>query len=382
MIPTASSSSATASAARPGATTVSRGSRMAKTHDLAWADPADEACANCAAVLRGPYCHVCGQGADRHRRSLPHLIWEAIESLFHLDGRLARTVPDLLFRPGRLARDYMEHRIARHVPPFRTFLVALLIFIFAAEHATHEMAKANERQQQLRAAALATPKGRAVEAAQIRLEAAQDRDSDLMEAAGDRANDLKDPDESRAGVEARYAREAARIQARYAAELDKADRVAAGLPPRPATPTAKKEGWWKPGLRKATANPDYYLTVLFTWGHRAAILLLPIVGLSLALAYRNKRQYFIYDHLLVAMNLLSFAFLANALGLLLPPPLTFWWLGLVAIWTPVNLFQTLRGGYGSSVLGATLKTLVVWITTVTSFGVLVIGLFVFTLTQL
>jgi len=355
---------------------------MAQEHDGAQADSADAACANCGAELRGRYCHHCGQSTDRHKRSLPHLIWEAIESLFHLDGRLLRTVPDLFFRPGRLARDYMEHRIARHVPPFRTFLVALLIFIFAAEYATHEMTRASERQQQLRAAALATPKGRAAEAAQIRLEAAQDRAGDLKEAAGDRVDDLKDPDESRASVEARFARETAKVQARYAAELDKADRVAAGLPPRPPAPTVKKSAWWKAGLRKATANPDYYLTVLFTWGHRAAILLLPIVGLSLALVYRNRRQYFIYDHLLVAMNLLSFAFLANAVGLVLPPLLMVWWLGLVALWTPVNLFQTLRGGYGSSVLGATLKTLVVWLTTVTAFGVLVLGLFVFTLTQL
>ncbi|HLZ85543.1 MAG TPA: DUF3667 domain-containing protein [Caulobacteraceae bacterium] len=356
---------------------------MAKTHDLAWADPADEACANCAAVLRGPYCHVCGQGADRHRRSLPHLIWEAIESLFHLDGRLARTVPDLLFRPGRLARDYMEHRIARHVPPFRTFLVALLIFILAAEHATHEIAEANARQTQRESALLATPQGRAAAAARIRLEAAQDRGGDLKDAAADRSDDLRTPDQSRARAEARYAAETARIEARYALELDKASRVAAGLPPRPAaTPSTRKTGWLRTAIRKATANPDYYLTVLFTWGHRAAILLLPIVGLSLALVYRNKRQYFIYDHLLVAMNLLSFAFLANALGLILPLSLMPWWLGLVAVWTPVNLFQTLRGGYGSGVLGATVKTLVVWLTTVTAFGALMLGLLVFTLTQL
>ena len=355
---------------------------MAQVDDMALAHPPDEACANCGAELHGPYCHLCGQSADRHKRSLPHLIWEAVEGLFHLDGRLLRTVPDLFFRPGRLARDYMEHRIARHVPPFRTFLVALLIFIFAAEYATHQIAEANAREARREAAALSTPQGRAAEAARVRLEAAQDRASDLKDAAADRSDDLKDPDESRARVEARYAAETVKIEARHASELDKAARLAAGLPPRPSPPPTKKTGWLKTAIRKATANPDYYLTVLFTWGHRAAILLLPIVGFSLALVYRNKRQYFIYDHLLVAMNLLSFAFLANAVGLVLPPSLTIWWLGLVAIWTPINLFQTLRGGYGSSVLGATLKTLIVWITTVTAFGALLLGLLVFTLTQI
>ena len=357
---------------------------MAEEHDLPGAVATGAACANCGAMLAGPYCHACGQSADRHHRSLPHLAWEAVESLFHLDGRLLRTVPDLFLRPGRLARDYMEHRVARHVPPFRTFLVALLVFIFAAEYGANQVSEANARQQRREAAALATPQGRAAAAVQMRREAAGDRAGDLKEAANDRANDLKDPDDARAKVEARYAAETAKIEARYADEMDKAGRVAAGLPPKPARPvaTTEKNGWLKIAIRKATADPDYYLVVLFTWAHRAAILLLPIVALSLALVYRNKRQYFIYDHLLVAMNLLSFAFLANAVAFVLPLQLTVWWLGLAAIWTPINLFQTLRGGYGSTLLGAVLKTLVVWITTVTAFGVLVMSLLVFSLTQL
>jgi hypothetical protein len=350
--------------------------------DRHWTPAPGAVCANCDAVLQGPFCHVCGQNADGHKRSILHLGWEAIEGLFHLDGRLLRTVPDLFLRPGRLARDYMENRIARHVPPFRTFLVSLLLFVFAAEHATHEMTRANERQAAQRASALATPAGRAAAAAGLRQEAAADRDEDLKEAAKDRDGDLKDPDESRPRIAASYARQVAKIQARYDTALAKADRVAAGLPADIPGAAPAKGGWWKAGLHKATANPEYYLAVLFTWGHRVAFLLLPIVGLSLALVYRNKRQYFLYDHLLVAMNLLSFAFLTNAVGFILPLPLTFFWLGLVAIWTPVNLFQTLRGGYGSGIIGAALKTLIVWITTVTAFSLLLTGLLLFTLTQL
>ena len=50
--------------------------------------------------------------------------------------------------------------------------------------------------------------------------------------------------------------------------------------------------------------------------------------------------------------------------------------------TVVNLFQTLRGGYGSSVIGAALKTLVVWFATAFSFSVLLTGLLIFALTQI
>jgi hypothetical protein len=122
--------------------------------------------------------------------------------------------------------------------------------------------------------------------------------------------------------------------------------------------------------------------VLFTWAHRVAVLLLPIVGLSLALVYAARRKYFIYDHLLVAMDLLSFAFLTNAVALVLPDPLTGWALLAATLWWPVNLFQTLRGAYGSSILGALAKTVIVWVATVLSFAFLLCGLLVFSLTQL
>ena len=47
----------------------------------------------------------------------------------------------------------------------------------------------------------------------------------------------------------------------------------------------RNNDWLRNALGKAFANPEYYLSILFTWGHRAAILLLPIVGLTLAAVY-------------------------------------------------------------------------------------------------
>ncbi len=348
-------------------------------------------CANCDTPLAGPYCHECGQTSDNHKRSVFHLTREVIEDLFHLDGRLSRTLPDLFFRPGRLAKDYMEGRIARHVPPFRTFLVALLLYIFAAEHAVHEELLREAGQKRAEAARLATPQGRAAAAASQRAEAARDHASDLADAAKDRDEDLKDPDEKRDKVLARYARAVAKADADYAIELDKAERVAQGLPEETSEQAAahagvrlpvKRRQWWSAGLRKATENPEYYLTVVFEWGHRMAALLLPIVGLALALAYRNRPRYFIHDHMLVAMDLLSFTFLTNAVGLILPAPAMGPWFVFVALWTPVNLYQTLRGAYGSSIFGAMLRTLFVWITTVTAFAVLLSAIMLFALGQL
>ena len=105
-----------------------------------------------------------------------------------------RTVPDLFLRPGRLARDYMEGRVARHVPPFRAFLVTLLLYMFAAEHAIHQAQAQTEKQEAAHAARLLTPEGRAAEAASVRKEAVQDRDEALKEAAADRKEALAEKD--------------------------------------------------------------------------------------------------------------------------------------------------------------------------------------------
>lgn len=341
-----------------------------------------KACANCGATLNGRWCHACGQSADDHKRSIGHLAWEAVEGLFHLDGRLARTLPDLFFRPGRLARDYMEGRIARHVPPFRMFLAALLIFILAAEVAAHHYTLDQERQKEARAAALATPQGRAAEAARIRKEAAESRAEDLSEAAGDRADDLKDKDQAPAKVEARYQRQVAKADARYAEALAHADRVTKGLAEPPPAASDKPGNWRKVAQRRAKENPEYYWTVLFGWGHRLAWALLPAVGLLLAAVYRNRPQIYLYDHLIVAMQLMSFSFLVIAPAFLLPSPWMFYWLGAAILWTPVNLFQTLRGGYGSGVVGATVKTLIIWVANVVIISVLSFALSMWSLAQL
>jgi hypothetical protein len=252
----------------------------------------------------------------------------------------------------------------------------------------HDAVEQSHRQEAQLAAALTTPKGRAAEVARLRAKAIEDHADALKEAAGDRDDDLKDPDEDHVKVEARYAKAVAEADAEFAKTNATTDRVASGGPetlPGDATPevsTNIKNAAWKASLHKAKDNPEYYLTVLFAWGHRMAVLLLPIVGLSLAAAYRNKPQFFIYDHMLVAMNLLSFSFLTNALTFVLPQPISGVWLVIVALWTPINLFQTLRGAYGSSVLGAVLKTVFVWFTTVVSFGLLAAGVMVFALGQL
>ncbi len=355
----------------------------------AFRPPPGAICANCGAPLAGPYCHECGQNADLHKEGILLLVAEAVGDFFHFDGRLARTAPDLFLRPGRLVRDYMEGRIARHVPPFRTFLITLLIFMFAAEHALHVEGVRNEEQKAARLERLKTPAGRAVEAGRLRLEAQNDWVEARREAANDHAEALRDPDEDKAKAEQTYAKDLADADAARTTALAEADDVAAGritADGASATAAARrarphKQSWLGEHLRRALANREYFLMLLFDMGHRVAALLLPIVGFSLALAYRRTKTLFIYDHMLTAMNVLSFAFLVTTVAILTPAPLGWWLLAAAAIWQPINLYQILRGAYGSSVLGAVLKTAAIWLTTAAASLVLLAALLMVTLSR-
>ncbi len=93
--------------------------------------PIGTPCPNCKTTLAGAWCYTCGQRGEDYHRSILRLGWEAIEGLLDLDGRIWQTLPRLILRPGNLTRDYLDGHRAVQVPPFRIFLIVLLMVFFA-----------------------------------------------------------------------------------------------------------------------------------------------------------------------------------------------------------------------------------------------------------
>ncbi len=88
------------------------------------------ACPNCGTSLIGPYCAVCGQERDTHRRSVAGLLRDLFEDLISFDSRILRTVVALLVEPGEIAIAFREGRTQRYVPALRLyFFVSLLFFL-------------------------------------------------------------------------------------------------------------------------------------------------------------------------------------------------------------------------------------------------------------
>lgn len=97
------------------------------------ARPLHPNCLNCGAPLHGEWCHVCGQRDVDPRASLWTVLAEFFGEVFEIDGRLARTIPAFLFRPGALTVAFAEGRRASYTSPVRLYVFAALVsfFVFA-----------------------------------------------------------------------------------------------------------------------------------------------------------------------------------------------------------------------------------------------------------
>jgi hypothetical protein len=85
-------------------------------------------CKNCHAPLVGPYCAICGQEQDTHRRTVKGLANDFVKDVVNFDSRILRTARALLLQPGELACAYREGRTRPYVPPVRLYLFVSLIF--------------------------------------------------------------------------------------------------------------------------------------------------------------------------------------------------------------------------------------------------------------
>ncbi len=94
------------------------------------------ACENCDAALQGHYCHRCGQSAHSPIRNFAHAVEEVFESIWHLDGRIFRTLREL-WVPGRVARSYLAGHRVRYIPPLRLFVILSLLTFFVGKLVLH-----------------------------------------------------------------------------------------------------------------------------------------------------------------------------------------------------------------------------------------------------
>src|SRR5215471_15901128 len=92
------------------------------------ADTEVRRCHNCGAPAPEQFCPSCGQETKLRLPTLREFLREAAGRYVAFDGRFWRTMIALMFRPGRLTREYFAGRRRRYIRPARLYLFATLVF--------------------------------------------------------------------------------------------------------------------------------------------------------------------------------------------------------------------------------------------------------------
>ncbi|RUA12185.1 MAG: hypothetical protein DSY82_01905 [Flavobacteriia bacterium] len=87
-------------------------------------------CLNCGhkLSLEENFCPNCGQANDISRISLKHHFSEYLSGFFSFDNRFFKTIKPLLFKPGKVTREFIEGKRTKYVNPFQMYLHITIIF--------------------------------------------------------------------------------------------------------------------------------------------------------------------------------------------------------------------------------------------------------------
>lgn len=233
------------------------------------ADLAGQPCQNCGATVTERYCPNCGQLAASFHRPFWSLTGEVISDTLSLDGRIARTLPKLLFRPGMLTRAYTSGKRARYVPPFRLFLLASVVF-YLTLFATIKSAGWLDDIQ------LGDP-----ETGEVSVYIDEDAQSEVLVDANGNVD-----------------REVARRLAAEGGETDpRADYVI-------------------DGVSTVMENPDAFRAEVETWTPRLSFLFVPVTILALSILHFWRRSIYVYDHAIHALHLHSWIYVVGAITMI------------------------------------------------------------------
>jgi hypothetical protein len=101
--------------------------------------------------MAGPFCAQCGQHAVDYRRSFRYVIADILDSFLSWDSKFVATIGWLIARPWHLTNQFLAGRRVRYVHPLRVYLLASILFFFVVNywaksiHADPSKLSANDR---------------------------------------------------------------------------------------------------------------------------------------------------------------------------------------------------------------------------------------------
>lgn len=96
-------------------------------------NPESCTCRNCGYTFIGNFCPRCGQGRHTLRYRLKDAPGSILRTIFRVDGRFARTLMELTYRPGHLMRDFIQGRRIHYTPPLVMVFLMTAFYILTAQ---------------------------------------------------------------------------------------------------------------------------------------------------------------------------------------------------------------------------------------------------------
>ncbi|MCW8877523.1 MAG: DUF3667 domain-containing protein [Kangiellaceae bacterium] len=100
-------------------------------------------CANCQFELSGSFCANCGQSVKSRRGPIWQVIGEFTEEVFAPNSKFFSSLVDLVFKPGKLSRKFIDGKRVSILPPVRMYLVISLLFFIVFEIPTVDVSEKN-----------------------------------------------------------------------------------------------------------------------------------------------------------------------------------------------------------------------------------------------
>jgi hypothetical protein len=88
-------------------------------------------CKNCQHHFKGNFCPHCGQSAKVEAIGVKYFLHDIPHSVFHIDKGFAYTFKELLLRPGKTLREYLDGKRVKHFKPFAYVLLMATLYILA-----------------------------------------------------------------------------------------------------------------------------------------------------------------------------------------------------------------------------------------------------------
>jgi len=91
-------------------------------------------CTNCGKVLQQDenYCPYCGQENDNKRQSFGHVMTHLVLDFLHIDSKIVKSVPALLFKPAYLTKEYLKGKRQRYLDPIKMFITIVVVYFVLA----------------------------------------------------------------------------------------------------------------------------------------------------------------------------------------------------------------------------------------------------------